>query len=275
MDICAIDWNEAWKEKLTSSFDAIGAEEYWDRRAPAFARPESGGPYVEQFLRLLSLQSDWRVLDVGCGTGALTVPLAPLVGRITALDISSAMLDSLRTACRHQNIRNVHTVRASWTDDWRKLDIEPHEVVIASRSLIVPDLTRAIDTLNRFALHRVYISVPVGDGPLDPALFQAIGRPWRRGPDYIYVYNLLYQMGIHANLAFITYREDKPYPDLMAAMTGLKNRTGDLLPSEEASLKKYIDQTFECRDGRWQLRDARTIRWAVIWWEPSDRRHNP
>src|SRR4051794_7774514 len=37
------------------------------------------------------------VLDVGCGTGDVTRPLAPLVDRIDALDVSAAMLEKART----------------------------------------------------------------------------------------------------------------------------------------------------------------------------------
>jgi SAM-dependent methyltransferase len=272
MDICTIDWNDVWKKQLSRPLDSIQVEEYWDRRAAGFSRPENQGPYIEQFLQLLSLKPDWRVLDVGCGTGTLAVPLAFRVAGITALDISSAMLDRLKTICRQQGIVNIHPIRASWTDDWQEQNIQPHEVVIASRSLIVPDLRRAIETLNRFALHRAYISVPVGNGPFDPDLLQAIGRPCRRGPDYIYVYNLLYQMGLHASISFITYLEDRSFPDLEAATTAAGNKIGDLLPCEETALQQYIVRNFECREGRWQHRSPRTIRWAVMWWDSPGKR---
>ncbi|MEZ4598733.1 MAG: methyltransferase domain-containing protein [Syntrophotaleaceae bacterium] len=272
MDIRTIDWNKVWQEHLARPFDAQQVKEYWDRRAAGFSRPESQGPYIEQFLQLLSLQPDWRVLDVGCGTGALALPLAARVAGVTALDISAAMLDRLQSICRQQGITNIHPVRASWTDDWQERNITPHEVVIASRSVIVPDLRHAIETLNRFALHRAYISVPAGDGPFDPDLFQAIGRPCRRGADYIYVYNLLYQLGLHASISFISYVEDRSFSDLESATAAAGNKLGNLLPSEKTALQQYVARNYECREGRWQHRSPRTVRWAVMSWDSPGKR---
>ena len=50
-------------------------------------------PYPGALFERLALEADGgAVLDLGCGTGALTRPLAPLVGRVDAIDISSVML---------------------------------------------------------------------------------------------------------------------------------------------------------------------------------------
>ncbi|HEY7294330.1 MAG TPA: class I SAM-dependent methyltransferase, partial [Dehalococcoidia bacterium] len=48
--------------------------------------------------RLLELLGDEprRVLDLGCGTGAIARPLAPLVARIDAVDVSTAMVEEGR-----------------------------------------------------------------------------------------------------------------------------------------------------------------------------------
>jgi SAM-dependent methyltransferase len=267
MDIRAIDWNEAWKRQQSGVFDDGWNRAYWDKRAPHFAMSREGGPYVERFIELVNPEPQWRVLDVGCGSGTLAVPLASRVREITALDISSVMLDSLRVRCEQHEIDNVAPVRASWTDDWQSLALEPHDVVIASRSLVVSDLRQAIEKLNRFALRRVCISTPAGEGPLDPAMFRAIGRRRRFGADYIYVYNLLYQMGLQANLHFITYRENKSYRDKDSVFTALRCRIGELLPQEEKILREYIDSAFSCRDGRWRRIVPRTVKWAVMWWD--------
>lgn len=267
MDICTIDWNEVWKQKKPQGFDARAVEDYWDRRAPSFAQGAGRSPYIKPFLQMLDLESDWRVLDVGCASGTLAIPLASRVRQVTGIDISSAMLDCLKASCREKDIDNIRTVNASWMDDWRQADITPHEVAIASRSLAVPDLRGAIEALNSFATRRVYISTPAGGGPLDRDMFPAIGRPYPSGADYIYVYNLLYQMGLHANLQFITYREDKSYPDKTAVLASLRGKIGALLPGEEKALKDYIDRSFVCRRDGWQRAVPRIVRWAVMWWD--------
>jgi SAM-dependent methyltransferase len=271
MDICAVDWNKVWKDMKSRPYEADRVVDYWDSRAPVFAQESNTSPYVEQFMRLLSLEAGWRVLDVGCAAGTLALPLAPRVRQVTGIDISPAMLQGLRSACRRHGLDNVRAVNASWTDDWEAADIIPHEVAIASRSLIVPDLRAAIERLNRFATRRVYISTPVGDGPLDHAMFRAIGRSCRFGADYIYVYNLLYQMGLHASLNFITYRENKSYPDKETVFSAMQSRIGDLLPQEETALREYIDQFYVRREDRWRRAVPLVIRWAVMWWDCGEQ----
>jgi len=43
---------------------------------------------------------DLTVLDIGCGIGRIELALAPLVGMITAIDISPYMIDEARRRCR-------------------------------------------------------------------------------------------------------------------------------------------------------------------------------
>ncbi len=267
MDIRTIDWNEAWQDIKTRPLESTQAADYWDHRAADFSQVSSTSPYVEQFMQLLSVQPDWRILDVGCASGTLALPLASRVRQVTGLDISSAMLDGLQANCRQQGINNIRTVHASWSDDWATAGIDRHEVAIASRSLVVDDLRAAIEKLIRFATRRVYLSTPVADGPLDRNLFEAIGRPFRCGADYIYVYNLLYQMGLHASLNFITYREDKSYSDRETIFHSLRNKIGHLLPAEEKALQSYIDRVYVRREGHWRRAAPRLIRWAVMGWE--------
>jgi SAM-dependent methyltransferase len=56
-----------------------------------------------------------RVLEVGCGTGAATVPLAEVVGdtgEIVGIDISEPMLAAARERISHSGLRNITLLRA-------------------------------------------------------------------------------------------------------------------------------------------------------------------
>jgi SAM-dependent methyltransferase len=46
------------------------------------------------------LRPDANVLDIGCGIGRIERALAPLVGTITAIDISTGMIEEARRRCR-------------------------------------------------------------------------------------------------------------------------------------------------------------------------------
>jgi 2-polyprenyl-3-methyl-5-hydroxy-6-metoxy-1,4-benzoquinol methylase len=53
------------------------------------------------------LNSSMRAMDFGCGTGLLTLRIAPLLASVTGVDSSHGMLDVLRTKISKQKIKNV------------------------------------------------------------------------------------------------------------------------------------------------------------------------
>ena len=75
-------------------------------------------------LRRLGLASGESVLEIGCGTGALTVPLATEVGergRVIAVDISEPMLGAARQRVGEHGLRNVTLLHG----DAQVFDFEP------------------------------------------------------------------------------------------------------------------------------------------------------
>ncbi|WP_255148976.1 class I SAM-dependent methyltransferase [Halorarius halobius] len=59
-------------------------------------RPEYGDAVVEHLVDRFDLDADARVLDLGCGAGQLTVPLAARAGEVVGMDPNEAMLDHAR-----------------------------------------------------------------------------------------------------------------------------------------------------------------------------------
>lgn len=63
----------------------------------------------------VGLTSGMRVLDLGCGTGRITIPSARQVapgGDVVAFDIQTAMLDKVARRAEENGLTNVHTVLA-------------------------------------------------------------------------------------------------------------------------------------------------------------------
>ena len=124
----------------------------------------------------------------------------------------------------------------------------------------------ALLKLDGIARERVYIITTVGDGPYDRRMFEAIGRPLPHRPDYIYPYNLLYQMGILAEITFIVNPMDKTFASPEDAFDSVAWMFDRLSSSEERMLRSYLQENLVCRAGRWSLSYNQVIRWAVIWW---------
>ncbi|BCX05032.1 MAG: hypothetical protein KatS3mg053_2970 [Candidatus Roseilinea sp.] len=60
-----------------------------------------------QLIRFLAPQPGWVVLDLGCGNGAFTLPLARHVRRVHAVDVQPAMVEALRRRLRQEGLDNV------------------------------------------------------------------------------------------------------------------------------------------------------------------------
>jgi len=208
------------------------------------------------------------VLDIGCGPGNLALPLAHLVKQVTAVDYSPAMLAILQKKAEEENIQNIQTVEASWDDDWDKAGIGSHDAVIASRALSnVKDLQEALLKLNNRAKKMVFLADRVGAGPLDAGAFTAVGRDFRPGPDYIYTVNLLYQLGIHAGVDFITLEADTTYKSWEKALASLTWMFDNLTASEEKKLAAYVEsKATRTSTGGWQLTGGDRTKWAFINW---------
>ncbi len=267
MGLPKIDWNELWKSMHQAKVAPMRDAQFWDKRAPEFARHAKTGDYIGQFMKIMQPRPDWSILDIGSAAGTLAVPLAPSVRRITAMDPSGVMRRLLKERCEQEGIDNITVVNGRWEDDWEKIGIAPHDVAIASRSLIVEDLEKAVSKIQQHARRRVYLSTMVDNGPHDPRIIEAVGREFSHRADYILVYNLLRQMGIYANVAFTINREEKGYTDIDDAAANLRWMIHDMTLEEEEKLKDFLSKTLVRKNGHLSLPYQRIIRWAVLWWE--------
>ncbi|MFA7382718.1 MAG: class I SAM-dependent methyltransferase [Desulfurivibrionaceae bacterium] len=263
-----IDWDEMWRQSRARKSWKKKKSSDWDRRAASFAERNLDSPFVAQFLARLQIEPQWSVLDVGCGPGTLAIPLAGQVRHVTALDFSAAMLAELHKRAQAAGRDNITTVQGSWSDDWQALSIARHEVAIASRSLSVEDLRGALHKLNAWASRAVYVVDRVGAGPFDPDLFAAIGRNFEPGPDYIFTLNILYTLGIHAQVDFLTLEANRTYPSREEALQSYRWMVDDLTTGEEERLAAYVDARLSRdSDTAWQLTRQTPPRWALLSWQ--------
>lgn len=92
---------------------------FWDGIAEKYAKSPVGdmAGYEHTLERTASLlDDDYRVLEVGCGTGTTALKLAPHAAHITATDISSAMIDIAREKAKREGTTNVSFEVAGATD---------------------------------------------------------------------------------------------------------------------------------------------------------------
>lgn len=262
-----VDWNAAWSAGRERTKKRWDGRAFWNTRAPSFAAHGRESGYAEKALSILQPKPDWTVLDVGCGAGTLAVPLAAKVASVTAMDISDGMLGLLRQRCAELRIANVQPVLGGWEDDWRTLGVGTHDVALASRSLFAGSLAAAVRKLSDIARKRVVIVSLVGDGPYDRTIFDAVGRPLFRGPDFRIVTNYLVQQGLFPSLSFICEVEDKTYANLDDAVENTRWMLDAMTAEEEARLRAHLEKRCVPRASGIALPTPRVTRWAAISWD--------
>ena len=157
------------------------SQAYWNKRAATFTR-DTTSDYERWLLDLLALETDDEVLDMGCATGTLAVPLARAGHRVHGCDFAEAMLAILdeRTATESLPI-TCHLL--AWEDDWEAagLGTDSVDVAFASRSLMSGDVPACVHKLDATARSRAAVVVPDSLLPSrDPRLLTYLGRSARR-----------------------------------------------------------------------------------------------
>ena len=247
----------------------VRSEDFWDGRASEFSEYAASTGYAERFIALMEIDSGSTILDMACGGGTLAIPLSKRVASITAVDFSANMLAVVNKRCSQEGITNVNTVQGRWEDDWQSLGIGSHDVAIASRSLIGKDLPGLIAKLDNAARKHVYVSTVVGDGPFDRRLFEATGRRFKIGPDYIYYYDLLYKMGIRASVAFVEEEHRNGWASRQEALEDQRWMFHGLTAKEERKVSAYLEEHLVPSGRGWKLPYSRNCYWAVMGWSKS------
>lgn len=283
------DWNAEWKELQKARRHADDAT-YWDKRSATFGTKDAPNPYVERFLELARILPGETVFDMGCGTGALSVPLGKRGHKVVAADFSQGMLGQLQEALDREGVRTVFPKQMSWADDWPSLGVRPGmvDVALASRSVATADLRDSLLRLTDVARRRVCVTLATGSSPrTDERILNAMGLSSVLGRDYLYAFNILANEGLRPEVSYIDSERtdtfdslDDAYDafarmadDAVGATVGAEERAEafgrlrcwleeNLVPNERAGQpdKKGLPEK------SLRLREPRTVTWAFIAW---------
>ena len=157
------------------------SQAYWNKRAATFTR-DATSDYEHWLLDLLALEAGDEVLDMGCATGTLAVPLARAGHRVHGCDFAEAMLAILDERAAAENLPITSRLLA-WEDDWEAAGLGEDSVdtAFASRSLMSGNVFSAVHKLDSAARSRAAVVVPGSLLPSrDPRILTYLGRSTRR-----------------------------------------------------------------------------------------------
>jgi SAM-dependent methyltransferase len=95
---------------------------FWERMVESYPAPFDAEHLlrVQEIIALAEQQGivpeGKVILDIGCGTGVYSLPLAQRAVKVVGLDFSEGMIRRFEEECRQHGIANARSIHSPWTD---------------------------------------------------------------------------------------------------------------------------------------------------------------
>ena len=273
-DVSQIDWNLEWKkarQKMSTRRQRGDAKGFWNSTARRYDEIDNNAQgRAARIVDAFKVDSDTSIIDIGCGTGQITISLARKAGRVTALDPSEDMLGILDEKARQENLSNITILNNKWEDVAVGVDLEPHDLVVSSYSLVMDDVRDAIAKMESAARQGVCIfwfasKASYEFDALWPRLF---GTPHVPGPNHAQLLNVLHQMKIFPNVGISSQTHIQRFKDLDDATDHWAGIMRIEEPAQREIIREHLGRTLVPKEGK--LLSIRPVASAMIWWRTDE-----
>ena len=273
-----INWNELWKQQMAASVEAMGGSDCaraWDNEGSArnyWQMVLNEQAWIQDLLDSFPIDENSRILDVGAGPGTLTIPLAPRVGYVTAVEPSGAMAGVLHENIKAHNLTNVDCVRKRWEEVDEQKDLSSsYDVVVASFSLGMPDIGLAIEKMLKVAKGYVFLIWFAGSPSWDrdsKYIFNTLFNMECPGmPQADIIFNILYQMGIYPHVDVFPGKMEHQFDSLDDMVADFCMKMPDLSETQVSELRNYYETVVEKKNGKVIL--PYTWQSMKLWWKTT------
>jgi len=228
--------------------------------------------YTPNQVNALPLLPEDTLLDMGCGPGRLSVPLAGRVKSVTALDVSDAVLRHCEANAKAAGAGNVLTKKMDFHDAVAGENVEKHDVAICSRSVALGDLRKLSTFAKRMAAVVTFANAPTIPHLLSGVFKDASAEPrppfMQHGIDrkvnYNVLFNIVYDLGYEPNVRVVEDGFSKTYASREEAEADIIT-LGKVDADKTDVFKKNLAPFLSANDAGGVTFFMET-RSAVIWW---------
>ncbi|MCD7981879.1 MAG: methyltransferase domain-containing protein [Clostridiales bacterium] len=221
----------------------------------------------------LPLSPEDTVLDMGCGCGRLSVPIAQRVKAVTSLDSSEKMLANCAANAKAAGAENLTPLFLDFFEAEAGVNVPVHDLVFCSRSAAIWEIEKLCTFARKYVAVLIFANAPSLPELLGKLFSGTTEKPAERGPhrihdrrlDYNALWNTVYDLGYEPNCTIVPDGFTASYASVEEACDDLR-MLGTVDPDREETYRKNVMQFLTRReDGSWDL--LIPTRTAVIWWE--------
>jgi SAM-dependent methyltransferase len=209
-----------------------------------------------------------RVLDIGTGPGTYAVPFAVRGCRVTAVEPSPVMREALAENMREQNAKNILVIPKRWEDVTVQELGEPFDVVIASYSLTMMDIGKALAKMMDCCtgtIHLFWFLTPPAWVQVNKDLWPLLhGGQFPGEPTADWLWQVLCEMGIYANLEVEVKFPPSVYASADDAVNAFSGRLKCSTSAHIETVRNYFQSVLRQESGGFVL-GGETLG-AHIWW---------
>ena len=264
------DWGVRDKDDAAAALWNDGAEQ-WEKRSAGEV-----GFAQKQVDALTRITKETMVLDVCCGTGPLTLPLAKKARQVTAFDFNEKMLDFVRRKAAEAGADNIDYLRGNFNTIVPGEDFQPAEIAVTRHSPAQGNILK----FSRFATKYCY-SLALAADPKDdfPLPGRKGGGRWLRSADESrntsprpdgrkyglnIHFNLLYEAGANPEVRYVTDGKRLAAPTREA----LAKQVFPL--SDDPEILAWVERHAVPDGEEWILLRPQTM--AIMGWDPREIR---
>ncbi len=248
-------------------------EVFWNQYAGGYARQNrsriSFYQNIVNYLEnegVISLKSN--VLDIGCGPGTYTIPLAFKAASVTGLDPAEHMLDVMKSEADHYGVLDrILGMSEPWLSFSGKTE---YDLVFGANTPAIKDYYSLMKMNSLSRLHCCLISFTGSyHSLLRCQLWEHIMKTPLKSDafDIQYPFNILYSEGFYPNTKFVPYHWESTYSidELVDHYTSYFTLFKSTKTEERQEIRSFL--TGKSNNGL--ITDVQQGMVAIIWWKVS------
>ena len=293
-----IDLAQEWRV-LDRTRRRPDSADHWDKRAKTYTFKDAPGSYVESFIEKMNLDGAERILDMGCGTGSIAIPLASRGHEVIAADFSKGMLERVENNAQVAHVlhpdylaesvdlslvvprmgdesrkEGVFPLYMSWEDDWNSfgLGAKSVDVCVASRSIITHDLEESIQKLSNTARKSVCVTAATKHSPrIDERVARAMGLNLKKHNDALYVFGIAMDLGYEPEVSYIRSRKlksfatrDEAFQSYLSILEYVDDSAEQVSIDEaQERLNAWLDEHLVCKSDATSPSNGESLVWTL------------